>query len=226
MFASDVPRGLISMVPAVILTFAGQFVLILVMEIDLLQLTAASVLLFWAVYCVSAIVVTLTVFGRVDADELSRRMRATAPPTGRLRHILWASMGGGAVSWAITGSSFAILAVIYMALNPRVAASPAVTWCAVAAVAGSWAVTMLSYAVRIARENVLRGGAEFPGDEAPRFSDYLYLAAQLGTTFGGSDVSFTKRSMRRIVTGDSIISFTFNTVIVALLVSVLIARVS
>jgi uncharacterized membrane protein len=119
-----------------------------------------------------------------------------------------------------------VLAVIYLALNPRVASSPLVTWCAVAAVAGSWAVTMVSYAVRIARENTLRGGAEFPGDEPPRFSDYLYVAAQLGTTFGGSDVNFTTRPMRRIVTGDSIISFTFNTVIVALLVSVLIARVS
>ncbi|WP_368497387.1 DUF1345 domain-containing protein [Herbiconiux sp. A18JL235] len=225
-FAHDVPRSLIAMVPAVIVGFGFQFVAIFMLEVELLELTVAGVLVFWGAYCVSAIIISLVVFGRVGSHEFARRLRRTAPPEKGWRRVLAASMGAGAVSWAVAGSAFAIVAVVYLALNPSLGSSPLVTWGAVVAVAGSWAVTMVSFAVHIARHDEVHGGAVFPGTGAPLFTDYLYLAAQIGTTFGGSDVDITTRGMRRVVMSYSIIAFTFNTVIVALLVSVLIARVS
>ncbi|MCS5731607.1 DUF1345 domain-containing protein [Herbiconiux moechotypicola] len=224
-FAHDIPRSLVAMVPAVVVGFGLQLVALGLFDVGVSELSAAGVLLFWGAYCVSVIVITLVVFGRVGSTELARRLRRTAPPAKRWQRVLAASFGAGAISWAVTGSSFAILAVIYLALNPQVSSSPLVTWSAVAAVAGSWAVTMVSFAVHIARHDELHGGAEFPGETRPLFGDYLYLAAQIGTTFGGSDVDLTSRPMRRVVMSYSIIAFTFNTVIVALLVSVLIARV-
>lgn len=223
--SSDVTRGTVAMVPALLITFAIEIVLIAATEITLGQLYATVILLFWAIYAVTVILLTWRAFGSLSTAELERRLVATSPPSGRWRRMLWSLFGGGAVSWAITGSLIAVIAVIYLALNPEVASSPFVTWNAVAAIAASWAVTTTAYAVRIARENALRGGAEFPGDGHPAFTDYVYLAVQIGTTFSSSDVSITSTRMRRVVTGNSIISFAFNTVIVALLVSVLITRI-
>ena len=224
--ASDVVRGTVAMIPAMLLTFVVELVLIIATEITLGQLYATVILLFWTIYAVSVILLTWRAFGSLSSDELDRRLASTAPPSGRGRRMLWALFGGGAVSWALTGSVIAVFAVIYLALNPGVASSPLVTWTAVAAIAASWAVTTTAYAVRIARENAIRGGADFPGDGHPTFTEYIYLAVQIGTTFSSSDVSITSTRMRRVVTGNSIISFAFNTVIVALLVSVLITRIS
>jgi uncharacterized membrane protein len=224
-FASDVVRGTTAMGPALLVTFLVEVLLILTTDMTLLQLYATVILLFWTLYAVSVVLLTWRTFGSLSPDELTRHLAATAPPTSRWRRMVWSTLGGGAVSWALTGSVIATIAVVYLALNPDVASSPFVTWTAVAAIAASWAVTTTAYAVRIARENTARGGAEFPGDEAPAFTEYLYLAVQIGTTFSSSDVDITTSRMRRVVTGNSIISFAFNTVIVALLVSVLITRI-
>jgi uncharacterized membrane protein len=225
-FASDVVRGTVALIPAMVLTFVIEIVLIVTTDITLSQLYATVILLFWVIYAVVLIVLTWRAFGALSPEELDRQLVATAPPSGRWRRMLWALFGGGAVSWALTGSVIAVIAVIYLALNPDVASSPFVTGTAVLAIAASWAVTTTAYSVRIARENALRGGADFPGDGRPTFSEYVYLAVQIGTTFSSSDVSITSTRMRRVVTGNSIISFAFNTVIVALLVSVLITRIS
>ena len=54
------------------------------------------------------------------------------------------------------------------------------------------------------------------------FLDFFYLAVQVATTFASADVSVTTTKARRLITANSLISFGFNTVIVALLVSVLV----
>jgi uncharacterized membrane protein len=223
--ASDVTRSTLAMIPALALTLLGEIAVIAVTEVTQIQLYATAILLFWSLYGICVILLTWRALGAVPAEELHRRLSATAPPAGRWRRMMWSTLGGGAVSWALTGSVVAVVAVIYLALNPEVASSPFVTWAAVAAIAVSWATTTTAYAVRMARENTALGGAEFPGDERPGFTDYLYLAVQVGTTFSASDVDITTSRMRRVVIGNSIISFTFNTVIVALLVSVLITRI-
>ncbi len=67
-----------------------------------------------------------------------------------------------------------------------------------------------------------RGRARLPGEERdgpPVFSDYVYLAAQVATTFSTSDVTVERRSMRRTVTVHSIATFAYNTVVIALIVS-------
>ena len=80
-----------------------------------------------------------------------------------------------------------------------------------------------AYAVRYAREQAASGGVSFAKTPEPVFADYLYLAVQIATTFSSSDVTIETTRMRRLVTANSLISFTFNTVIVALLVSVLVS---
>lgn len=223
--ASDVVRGMIALVPALIVCVLVVVSLAVTPGVTSAQLSATGILMFWASYGAFMILVTFAAFSRLSPPELARRLNATAPPASRPRRILWSLLGGGAVSWAVTGSTAAVIAVIALALNPDVAASPYVTWSAVAAVAASWALTVNAYAVRIAREQTSRGGLAFPGEASPAFTEYVYLAVQVSTTFSSSDVEVTSSAMRRVVTGNSLIAFTFNTVIVALLVSVLVTRI-
>lgn len=58
-------------------------------------------------------------------------------------------------------------------------------------------------------------GLEFPEEKTPDFLDFAYFSFVIGMTFQVSDVQVTSRPMRRIVLLHSLLSFAFNTVIVA-----------
>lgn len=58
-------------------------------------------------------------------------------------------------------------------------------------------------------------GLDFPGGKPPERSDFLYFSAVIGMTAQTADTNITTSRMRRIVLIHSIVSFFFNTVIVA-----------
>ena len=95
-----------------------------------------------------------------------------------------------------------------------------VVLCVVDVVAG-WVMVVLAYAVTYLRRDVESGGLDFPGTEQPVWRDYVYVSVQVSTTFATSDVTVTNTAMRGCVTSQTLIAFVFNTVIVALLVSVM-----
>lgn len=59
------------------------------------------------------------------------------------------------------------------------------------------------------------GGLDFPGGRRPEGWDFLYFSTTIGMTSQTSDTEVTTSHMRRIVLLHSIVSFFFNTVIVA-----------
>jgi uncharacterized membrane protein len=63
------------------------------------------------------------------------------------------------------------------------------------------------------------GGLEFPGERMPDYFDFAYFSFVIGMTCQVSDVQITSRRMRRLALTDSVLSFGFNTVILALAVS-------
>jgi uncharacterized membrane protein len=63
-------------------------------------------------------------------------------------------------------------------------------------------------------------GLDFHGTEEPAAYDFLYHAFVIGMTGGVSDVEVKSTPMRRLATVHGIVSFFFNTVIVALTVSI------
>ncbi len=65
-----------------------------------------------------------------------------------------------------------------------------------------------------------RGGLEFPGDAAPDVWDFLYFSFVLGMTAQTSDIGISGRGLRRATLAHSVVSFFYNTVIVALAVNV------
>ena len=91
----------------------------------------------------------------------------------------------------------------------------------------SWINVVVMYAVHYARLDLTGGRRSFtfPDDDAERsFADYVYLAVGAQATFGVTDVSTATSQARRLLTGHSLIAFLFNTVIIALVVSLLVAN--
>ena len=63
------------------------------------------------------------------------------------------------------------------------------------------------------------GGLIFPGNRPPDYFDFAYFSFVVGMTCQVSDVQITSRRMRRLTLVHSILSFGFNTFILALLIN-------
>lgn len=59
----------------------------------------------------------------------------------------------------------------------------------------------------------------FPGDEKPDYSDFLYFSFVVGLTAQVSDVTVNSRRLRRTVLVHGVVSFFFNSLILALMVN-------
>ncbi len=59
------------------------------------------------------------------------------------------------------------------------------------------------------------GGLEFPGGGRPSYVDFAYLSFTIGMCFQVSDVVVSSRQIRRTVLGHALLSFVYNTAILA-----------
>lgn len=66
----------------------------------------------------------------------------------------------------------------------------------------------------------LAGGLDFPNDIEPDYRDFLYFSFVIGMTSQVSDVQISSRSMRQLALIHGILSFFFNTAIVAMTINV------
>ncbi len=100
-----------------------------------------------------------------------------------------------------------------------------------ASVVGSWLIVHTVFTLRYAHYYYAReqshlledhaGGLDFPGDKLPDYWDFAYFSFVLGMTFQVSDVQITSRSMRRLALLHGLLSFAFNTIIVALSINII-----
>ncbi|MDB5008390.1 MAG: hypothetical protein JWP45_2783 [Mucilaginibacter sp.] len=65
------------------------------------------------------------------------------------------------------------------------------------------------------------GGLRFPGRQEPDYLDFVYFSFIVGMTFQVSDVEITSRTIRRICIWHALMSFAFNTAILALSINVI-----
>jgi uncharacterized membrane protein len=91
----------------------------------------------------------------------------------------------------------------------------------------SWLLAHVIFALRYAQEwyasdggGKVRRGLVFPGDHQPDYMDFLYFSMVLGMTFQVSDVQITARRVRRLALLHGLVSFLYNTVIIALTVNI------
>jgi uncharacterized membrane protein len=64
------------------------------------------------------------------------------------------------------------------------------------------------------------GGLQFPNETEPDYLDFVYFSFVIGMTFQVSDVEVSDRIIRRLVFMHGLVSFAFNTAIVALSINV------
>ena len=62
-------------------------------------------------------------------------------------------------------------------------------------------------------------GLEFPREKRPDFLDFAYFSFVIGITFQVSDVQITSQAIRRLALVHGLLSFVFNTVILALAIN-------
>lgn len=65
-----------------------------------------------------------------------------------------------------------------------------------------------------------KGGLVFPEEPNPDYWDFVYFSFVLGMTFQVSDVQVTARNLRHLTTAHGIIAFFYNTIVLALAVSI------
>jgi uncharacterized membrane protein len=101
---------------------------------------------------------------------------------------------------------------------------------AVGTIVGSWLLVHTIFAMHYAhayyqnhktQTNSKAGGLDFPEDIEPDYWDFLYFAFVIGMTSQVSDVQITSRSLRRLSLLHSILSFFFNTAIVAMSINII-----
>jgi uncharacterized membrane protein len=180
--------------------------------------TRTRAILAWDVGVVSFLLMTLQLFLSTDAH----RMPAIAEA---LEDAQWT------IFWVV----FFVSVVSFFAVTTELAGLKELNgWqrtARVAFVAGtlilSWLLTHVVFAVRYAHEwydsdgdGALRRGLDFPGDNQPDYMDFLYFSLVLGMTFQVSDVQITGRGPRRLALLHGLISFLYNTVIIALTVNI------
>jgi uncharacterized membrane protein len=98
---------------------------------------------------------------------------------------------------------------------------------AIVTIASSWAAVHTIFSLHYAHQfygGAKTGGLAFPSDadnkEVPDYWDFVYFSFVIGMTAQVSDVGITDKSIRRTATAHGIVSFIFNTALVALMVNI------
>lgn len=185
--------------------------------------TAAIVvlgLLHWTLFTILYVAMTERIFNHIDADEFTRRMAARTALRSRHWRRLHTKAGP---TIAVCASIVAFTVVLVL---PHVEGVEVDDWVlvplSVSILFSCWGVSLLSYALHYAEYDLAVPSLDFPGRRTNAFADYLYFSLAVATTFGATDVAITTPEMRRAVNLHTVLTFVYNSVIVALFVAILI----
>lgn len=221
--AGDGRRALVALVPSVALPVVAGLVLWL-LEVPAAGTPAERVILClvaWNLFAVLYVVLTLRVFRGVDAAEFRRRMTARGT---RSRGIWRLSDRADGPAFAVEAAAvaFAVVLVLPHIESIRINALLLVP-VTLSILLSSWALSIVSYALHYAQHDLEEPGIEFPGQRTDAFDDYWYFALAVATTFGATDATIVTPRMRRVVNLHTLLTFIYNSVIVALLASLLLS---
>ncbi|WP_339377521.1 DUF1345 domain-containing protein [Calothrix sp. NIES-2100] len=101
-------------------------------------------------------------------------------------------------------------------------------------IVGSWLLVHTMFALQYAHSyyqhktprntntsGEINGGLDFPNNDYPDYWEFLYYSFVIGMTSQVSDVQTTSRAMRRLTLLHGILSFFFNTTIVAITINII-----
>jgi uncharacterized membrane protein len=170
----------------------------------------------WDAFALMLLAQSWRILVKSDAD--TTRRRASDEDPGRF-WVFVIAVGASVIS------VFAATLVIRMTRGQSL--SPAWEAIALVAVVLSWFVTHTAYTFRYAHlyykdnEGTRNGGLVFPGTPNPCDMDFVYYAFTLGMAFQVSDVQVEAPDIRKTTFWHALISFGFNTTILALALNVM-----
>lgn len=167
----------------------------------------------------SYVPLTLWAFRGVAGEDLATLARFSSPRNAdEERQLRWA--GFDEVSTAIGAGGISLICVIAFILVPGVRESPLASYGALVAMVASWMLIVVAFAVRYLRDWAADGGEFIESREAPSFVDFLLVSLQVSTGYNLAKGMFETRRSRRNALTHNVIAYVFNTVIIALVISV------
>ena len=157
------------------------------------------------------------------SDSATTRRRAAAEDPGLV----------GVFFSAVIASIVSLLATVQLVRRPTDYAGEGeatlLLGLALVAVAGGWLLLHTSYTLRYAHlhyaAGTMQGMLVFPGEE-PDDLDFAYFAFTVGMTYQVSDVTVAGGALRRVVLAHALLSFIYNTAILALAVTLSFGRLT
>lgn len=186
----------------------------------------------WDVFAFCFLGLAGVAMGNATPEDIRRT--ANAQDSGRRFVFVFALV-------AACASLFAVLLLLRSAKGFKGLELVAHLGLSVLAVVGSWMLMHTTFAFRYAhmfyddddspndakgpnddtQPSDYVGGLDFPGKEQPDYLDFAYFSFVIGMTFQVSDVEISGRPIRRLALFHSLLSFAFNTMILALSVNVI-----
>ena len=173
---------------------------------------ATRLVVAWDVFAALYLVLAYSMMLRCDVGHIRRS--AVMQDDGRFLLLLLTALG-----------AFASLAAIVIELGAS-KSNPAEMTLAIVTIALSWAIVHTAFSLHYAHEfyrGSKPGGLQFPSGDKHAEADYwdfVYFSFVIGMTAQVSDVGITDRIIRRTATLHGIISFAFNTALLALMVNI------
>jgi uncharacterized membrane protein len=193
------------------------FVLVSLSGIDLLT----RIMIGWNTFSLAILILDWIVFWNTASKEI--RTQAQVEDNSRVTIFVI----------VLVSTLASLLAVTLLLLGSSYTYKVLHIFVAIAGMTFSWLLVHTIFTVRYAhlyygdhetKENTHAGGLDFPHEPAkdhPDFLDFAYFSFVLGMTFQVSDVQITSRRLRRLALLHGLISFAYNTVIVALTINTL-----
>jgi uncharacterized membrane protein len=178
---------------------------------DTLRLVT-RLLIGWDIFVTFYLVLAYIMMFRCDLAHIRRN--AVLQDDGRFLILLVTALG-----------AFASIAAIVFELGASHRSVPELTLATVT-IALSWATVHTTFALHYAHDyyrGSKPGGLQFPSGDQHDHADYwdfVYFSFVIGMTAQVSDVGITDKTIRRTATAHGIISFVFNTALVALMVNI------
>jgi uncharacterized membrane protein len=168
----------------------------------------------WCVGAVAYMIVSAAAMQR----QGSHAMGARADDEGR-GVVLWLSIGAAAV---------ALVTVLVDLADAEVSVSrTGDVVIALLAIGVTWLFIQIAFAQHYAHElRRERITLAFPGSEKPGFWDLTYVALMIGITYQSTDVATSYAALRKLLIAHALMSFVFNTVILALVINLAAALAS
>jgi uncharacterized membrane protein len=173
---------------------------------------ATRLVIGWDVFAALYLVLAYIMMLRCDVSHIRRS--AILQDDGRFLILMITALG-----------ALASLAAIVFELGAS-KGNPAGLVLAIATIALSWVLVHTAFALHYAHDfyrGKKPGGLQFPSGDAHVEADYwdfVYFSFVIGMTAQVSDVGITDKVIRRTATVHGIISFAFNTALLALMVNI------